>query len=123
MAGFGALERVLMGELWDAGEPLPVREVRDRVNARGGRQLAYNTVQTVLDRLARRGARPLRATGRSARREGAAAGAAGPVDGVGPAAVTRCPGAAPGSAAGLGAQAMVGAGRVRHGGRGQPDRR
>src|SRR6266496_3268321 len=55
MAGFGALERVLMGELWDAGEPLPVREVRDRVNARGGRQLAYNTVQTVLDRLARKG--------------------------------------------------------------------
>ncbi len=55
MAGFGALERMLMDELWDAGEPLLVRELRERVNARGGRQLAYNTVQTVLDRLARKG--------------------------------------------------------------------
>jgi predicted transcriptional regulator len=55
MAGLGALERVLMDELWDADTPLPVRDLRDRLNARGGRELAYNTVQTVLDRLARKG--------------------------------------------------------------------
>ena len=55
MADFGALERAVMNELWDAGGPMLVRELRERVNAGGGRELAYTTVQTVVDRLAHKG--------------------------------------------------------------------
>ncbi|WP_037069850.1 BlaI/MecI/CopY family transcriptional regulator [Pseudonocardia acaciae] len=48
----GELERVVMDRLWDAGRPLLVREVAD---ALADRSLAYTTVLTVLDRLARKG--------------------------------------------------------------------
>jgi predicted transcriptional regulator len=55
MADFGVLERAIMDALWDASGPILVRELRERVNAGGGRELAYTTVQTVADRLARKG--------------------------------------------------------------------
>ncbi|WP_255657900.1 BlaI/MecI/CopY family transcriptional regulator [Aeromicrobium sp. Leaf350] len=48
----GELERSVMNVLWDADEPLSVREVQDALDADGsGRDLAYTTVMTVLDRL------------------------------------------------------------------------
>ena len=53
MAGLGDLERDVMAQLWDAGEPLTVRQVHERL--RGARDLAYTTVMTVLDRLAKKG--------------------------------------------------------------------
>ena len=48
----GDLEREVMTQLWEAGEPLTVRQVHERVI---GRDLAYTTVMTVLDRLAKKG--------------------------------------------------------------------
>ncbi len=53
MAGLGDLERDVMAQLWDAGEPLTVRQVFDRLSRE--RELAYTTVMTVLDRLAKKG--------------------------------------------------------------------
>jgi predicted transcriptional regulator len=47
----GVLERVIMDVLWAAERPLLIRELRERVNAKGDRPLAYTTVQTVADRL------------------------------------------------------------------------
>jgi predicted transcriptional regulator len=41
-----------MAQLWDAGEPLTVRQVHERLS--GSRDLAYTTVMTVLDRLAKK---------------------------------------------------------------------
>jgi predicted transcriptional regulator len=41
-----------MAVLWDAAEPLKVRQVRDRLDT--GRPLAYTTVMTVLDNLHRK---------------------------------------------------------------------
>jgi predicted transcriptional regulator len=52
MAGLGELEREIMAQLWDAGEPLTVRQVHERLSA--DRDLAYTTVMTVLDRLAKK---------------------------------------------------------------------
>jgi predicted transcriptional regulator len=49
----GELERAVMDVLWAAGAPLSVRDVVERLS---GRQLAYTTVMTILDRLARKGA-------------------------------------------------------------------
>ena len=49
----GDLEREVMTQLWDAGEPLTVRQVHERLSH--GRDLAYTTVMTVLDRLAKKG--------------------------------------------------------------------
>ncbi|GGL17081.1 BlaI/MecI/CopY family transcriptional regulator [Mangrovihabitans endophyticus] len=49
----GDLERDVMAQLWDAGEPLTVRAVHERLSRR--RELAYTTVMTVLDRLAKKG--------------------------------------------------------------------
>jgi predicted transcriptional regulator len=49
----GDLEREVMTRLWDAGEPLTVRQVHERVSR--DRDLAYTTVMTVLDRLAKKG--------------------------------------------------------------------
>ncbi|MGH9012450.1 MAG: BlaI/MecI/CopY family transcriptional regulator [Acidimicrobiia bacterium] len=51
----GPLERDVMGVLWAAGAPLPVRAVLERLN--GGRRppLAYTTVMTVMARLAEKG--------------------------------------------------------------------
>ncbi|MEU0096034.1 BlaI/MecI/CopY family transcriptional regulator [Kribbella sp. NPDC006257] len=48
----GDLERLVMEQLWAAGEPLTVREVHERLA--GTRELAYTTVMTVLDRLAKK---------------------------------------------------------------------
>jgi predicted transcriptional regulator len=53
MAGLGDLEREVMTQLWDAAEPLTVRQVHERLSP--DRDLAYTTVMTVLDRLAKKG--------------------------------------------------------------------
>jgi predicted transcriptional regulator len=49
----GDLEREVMTQLWNAGEPLTVRQVHERLSP--DRDLAYTTVMTVLDRLAKKG--------------------------------------------------------------------
>ena len=51
--GLGDLEREVMAQLWESGEPLTVRQVHEALSA--GRSLAYTTVMTVLDRLAKKG--------------------------------------------------------------------
>ncbi|WP_433293355.1 BlaI/MecI/CopY family transcriptional regulator [Actinoplanes sp. CA-030573] len=48
----GDLERVVMNVLWDAGEPLTVRQVHESIGPE--RDLAYTTVMTVLHRLAKK---------------------------------------------------------------------
>ncbi|MFL6121529.1 BlaI/MecI/CopY family transcriptional regulator [Actinophytocola sp.] len=52
MQGLGELEAAVMNVLWDAGEPLKVRDVLERLDT--GKQLAYTTVMTVLDNLHRK---------------------------------------------------------------------
>ena len=49
----GDLERAVMDQLWDTGRPQTVRQVHDALRAH--RELAYTTVMTVLQRLARKG--------------------------------------------------------------------
>jgi len=49
----GDLEREVMTQLWDSSEPLTVRQVHERLSR--DRDLAYTTVMTVLDRLAKKG--------------------------------------------------------------------
>ncbi|WP_432535498.1 BlaI/MecI/CopY family transcriptional regulator [Kineococcus arenarius] len=49
----GELERDVMDRLWSAGTPLTVREVHEQLAAH--RKIAYTTVMTVLDRLAKKG--------------------------------------------------------------------
>jgi predicted transcriptional regulator len=53
MFGLGNLESAIMTELWRCREPVRVRDVLARLNT--GRELAYNTVMTVLDNLHRKG--------------------------------------------------------------------
>ncbi|MEV4149335.1 BlaI/MecI/CopY family transcriptional regulator [Amycolatopsis sp. NPDC049691] len=53
MLGLGELEASVMDVLWDAAEPLRVRQVLDELNRH--RNLAYTTVLTVLDNLHRKG--------------------------------------------------------------------
>ncbi|MDN5759629.1 MAG: BlaI/MecI/CopY family transcriptional regulator [Tomitella sp.] len=53
MAGLGELEKAVMDHLWDAGEPQTVRQVHADLSTR--RDLAYTTVMTVLQRLAKKG--------------------------------------------------------------------
>ncbi|TWD72425.1 putative transcriptional regulator [Kribbella amoyensis] len=48
----GDLERLVMEQLWAAPGALTVREVHDRLSI--SRDLAYTTVMTVLDRLAKK---------------------------------------------------------------------
>ncbi|MFC3739176.1 BlaI/MecI/CopY family transcriptional regulator [Paractinoplanes deccanensis] len=48
----GDLEREVMEQLWEAGEPLTVRQVHERLSRE--RDLAYTTVMTVLNRLAKK---------------------------------------------------------------------
>ncbi|GIE87049.1 Predicted transcriptional regulator [Actinoplanes regularis] len=48
----GDLEREVMTQLWDARDPLTVRQVHELLSA--NRDLAYTTVMTVLDRLAKK---------------------------------------------------------------------
>jgi predicted transcriptional regulator len=49
----GDLEREVMQVLWQVGELMTVRQVHERLSRR--RELAYTTVMTVLDRLAKKG--------------------------------------------------------------------
>ena len=49
----GDLERRVMEELWSLDRPLTVREVHTAIAAE--RTIAYTTVMTVLDRLAKKG--------------------------------------------------------------------
>ena len=49
----GDLEREVMTKLWDSREPLTVRQVHELLSR--DRDLAYTTVMTVLDRLAKKG--------------------------------------------------------------------
>ncbi|MDA8438721.1 MAG: BlaI/MecI/CopY family transcriptional regulator [Propionibacterium sp.] len=53
MAILGDLEHLIMSVLWRSKEPQSVREVHEAVRAE--RDLAYTTVMTVLDRLAKKG--------------------------------------------------------------------
>lgn len=52
LTGLGDLERAVMDQLWAADEPQTVRQVHEALVAR--RELAYTTVMTVLQRLARK---------------------------------------------------------------------
>ena len=53
MAAMGELEQAVMDILWNRPEPLSVRDVHELLAAE--RDLAYTTVMTVLDRLAKKG--------------------------------------------------------------------
>lgn len=56
MGGLGGpLERAIMNALWEAPGGLRVRELLVKVNEDADKPLAYNTVQTVAERLARKG--------------------------------------------------------------------
>ncbi len=48
----GELEQAVMDQLWSASSPRTVREVHEALNEE--RSLAYTTVMTVLDRLAKK---------------------------------------------------------------------
>ncbi|MEV4632317.1 BlaI/MecI/CopY family transcriptional regulator [Rhodococcus coprophilus] len=52
MAALGELERAVMDHLWSATEPQTVRQVHEALATR--RNLAYTTVMTVLQRLAKK---------------------------------------------------------------------
>ena len=52
MARLGELEKAVMDHLWSASEPQTVRQVHEALSAR--RELAYTTVMTVLQRLAKK---------------------------------------------------------------------
>jgi predicted transcriptional regulator len=51
----GSLERAIMDVLWDCEEPVLVRQLQVMLNERTERPLAYTTVQTVAERLVRKG--------------------------------------------------------------------
>ena len=53
MGRFGDLEAAIMDVVWAAGAPVRVREVSERLNR--DRPLAFNTVQTVMEILYRKG--------------------------------------------------------------------
>ena len=53
MQGLGALEEAVMDVLWQAENPLTVRDVLSEINR--SRALAYTTVMTVMDNLHRKG--------------------------------------------------------------------
>jgi predicted transcriptional regulator len=53
MARFGELEAAIMDVVWAAEAPVRVREVADQLNR--DRPLAFNTVQTVMENLYRKG--------------------------------------------------------------------
>lgn len=52
MHGLGDRQTAVMDVLWNASEPLTVRQVLDRLDS--GKPLAYTTVMTVLDTLYRK---------------------------------------------------------------------
>nr|WP_277819862.1 BlaI/MecI/CopY family transcriptional regulator [Actinomadura sp. RB99] len=51
----GSLEHSIMDVLWAAPGPLRVRELLAKLNESADKALAYNTVQTVAERLAQKG--------------------------------------------------------------------
>ncbi|HEU5391336.1 MAG TPA: BlaI/MecI/CopY family transcriptional regulator [Streptosporangiaceae bacterium] len=53
MGRFGDLEAEIMDVVWAAGDPIRVREVSEQLNR--VRPLAFNTVQTVMENLYRKG--------------------------------------------------------------------
>ena len=53
MARFGDLEAAIMDVVWAAAAPVRVREVSEQLNR--DRPLAFNTVQTVMENLYRKG--------------------------------------------------------------------
>jgi predicted transcriptional regulator len=53
MARFGELEAAIMDVVWAAEAPVRVREVSEQLNRH--RPLAFNTVQTVMENLYRKG--------------------------------------------------------------------
>jgi predicted transcriptional regulator len=55
MAIAGPLERAIMEALWDADGALLIRGLMALVNAEAAKPSAYTTVQTVADRLVRKG--------------------------------------------------------------------
>jgi predicted transcriptional regulator len=63
MARFGDLEAAIMDVMWAAAGPLRVREVADELNR--SRPLAFNTVQTVMEILFRKGWLDRRKDGRA----------------------------------------------------------
>src|SRR5262250_2255070 len=63
MPRFGGLEAAIMDVVWAADAPLRVREVADQLNR--DRSLAFNTVQTVMDNLHRKGWLTRRKAGRA----------------------------------------------------------
>lgn len=52
MAGLGELERAVMEHLWSSSDPQTVRQVHEALARQ--RELAYTTVMTVLQRLAKK---------------------------------------------------------------------
>jgi predicted transcriptional regulator len=60
---FGALEAAIMDAVWDAPGPVRVRTVTDELNR--GRVLAFNTVQTVMEKLFYKGWLDRRKDGRA----------------------------------------------------------
>ena len=73
----GPLEGDVMRAMWAARQPLTVRELLDRLNARRAQPLAYTTVMTVMSRLAGKGILHQHREGRSYRYEAAVGDAAG----------------------------------------------
>lgn len=69
MAQLGNLERDVMERVWAAPSPVTVREVHEALTER---DLAYTTVMTVLDRLAKKGIVNRVRDGRAYRYEAAA---------------------------------------------------
>ncbi|MFI6320890.1 BlaI/MecI/CopY family transcriptional regulator [Nonomuraea sp. NPDC050556] len=55
MGNLGSLERAIMDVLWDAKGPLLVRELLVELNGHLDKALAYTTVQTVAERLLKKG--------------------------------------------------------------------
>ncbi|MET9833534.1 BlaI/MecI/CopY family transcriptional regulator [Streptomyces sp. NPDC006385] len=55
MWGFGELEQAIMDVIWASDQPPTVREVLERLNRDRAQPLAYNTAQTVMEILHRKG--------------------------------------------------------------------
>ncbi|MDO5739916.1 MAG: BlaI/MecI/CopY family transcriptional regulator [Ornithinimicrobium sp.] len=53
-SALGDLERTVMDTLWAHGPELTVRDVMELMERRGHKELAYTTIMTVLDRLAKK---------------------------------------------------------------------
>ena len=53
MRGFGDLEAVIMGRVWEHADPVTVRELHDELSEE--RVIAYTTVMSTMDNLHRKG--------------------------------------------------------------------